>query len=157
MVSVPDRIRPGTSSTVNIISETIKNDVSIPIHSLTSRPENYDEIKNVSELYQNKGDDNDDKSVDFKKAKPIDVVFILQDEFNGEKAADGQKYAIVKPIKPGISGENYYSIQSGVIENDIIVTGGYRLISKQLNHGDLVSMKSYLGDEAEDLEKEIKK
>ena len=157
MVSVPDRIRPGMSSTVNIITETIKNVVSIPIQSLTSRPENYDEIKNVSELYQNKGDDNDDKSVDFKKAKPIDVVFILQDEFNGEKAADGQKYAIIKPIKPGISGENYYSIQSGVIENDIIVTGGYRLISKQLNHGDLVSMKSYLGDEAEDLEKEIKK
>ena len=31
------RIRPGMSSTVNIISETIKNVISIPIQALTSR------------------------------------------------------------------------------------------------------------------------
>ena len=40
MLSVPDKIRPGMSSTVNIITETIKDAVSIPIQSLTSRPEN---------------------------------------------------------------------------------------------------------------------
>jgi len=44
MLSVPDKIRPGMSSTVNIISETIRNALSIPIQSLTSRPENYSEI-----------------------------------------------------------------------------------------------------------------
>ena len=43
MVSVPDRIRPGMSSTVNILTETINNVVSIPIQSLTSRPEDYND------------------------------------------------------------------------------------------------------------------
>ena len=38
------RIRPGMSSTVNIISETIKNTISIPIQALTSRHENYKEL-----------------------------------------------------------------------------------------------------------------
>ena len=41
----------------------------------------------------------------------------------------------------GISGDNYYSIEDGVKVGDIIVTGGYRLISKDLSHGDLVSLK----------------
>ena len=40
----PKRIRPGMSSTVNIISETIKNTISIPIQALTSRPENYQKL-----------------------------------------------------------------------------------------------------------------
>ena len=32
------------SSTVNIISETIKNTLSIPIQSLVSRPKNFEEL-----------------------------------------------------------------------------------------------------------------
>ena len=40
----PDKIRPGMSSTVNIITETIADAVSIPIQSLTSRPENYEKL-----------------------------------------------------------------------------------------------------------------
>ena len=51
------------------------------------------------------------------------------------------KYAVIKPIQIGISGENYYSVKSGVKEGDLIVIGGYRLVSKDLKHGDLVSMK----------------
>ena len=43
MLSVPRRIRPGMSSTVNIITKTIKNITSIPIQSLTSRLDNYDD------------------------------------------------------------------------------------------------------------------
>ena len=46
MITVPDRIRPGMSSTVNIITSIIKNALSIPIQSLTSRPENYKDQKN---------------------------------------------------------------------------------------------------------------
>ena len=45
MLSVPGRIRPGMSSTVNIITKTIKNITSIPIQSLTSRPDNYMQIE----------------------------------------------------------------------------------------------------------------
>ena len=37
--------------------------------------------------------------------------------------------------------KNNYSVKSGVKEGDLIVVGGYRLVSKDLKHGDLVSMK----------------
>ena len=142
MLSVPDRIRPGMSSTVNIITKTIKNITSIPIQSLTSRPDNYMKIEKNIKSDKRKWGNNSDEKNNFTKAKPGDVVFGLEDEFNEEKAIEGKKYAIIKPVKMGISGENYYSIEDGVKVGDIIVTGGYRLISKDLSHGDLVSLKN---------------
>ena len=139
MITVPDRIRPGMSSTVNIITETIKDAVSIPIQALTSRPENYMD-ENGSDKEQNRWEkDGNEVSL---KVKPIDVVFILEDKFGNNKAEEDKKYAIVKPVKVGISGENYYEVQSGVDKEEMIVIGGYRILSKELNHGDLVTVKN---------------
>ena len=140
MITVPDRIRPGMSSTVNIITETIKNAVSIPIQALTSRPENYMD-ENGSDKEQNRWEKDGDE-VSFTKVRPIDVVFILEDEFGNNKAEEDKKYAVVKPVKVGISGENYYEVQSGVDKEEMIVIGGYRILSKELNHGDLVTIKN---------------
>ena len=86
MITVPDRIRPGMSSTVNIITSIIKNALSIPIQSLTSRPENYKDQKN-HEKKENKWE-NSDENVSFEKVKPIDVVFVLKDNFEERKAED---------------------------------------------------------------------
>jgi HlyD family secretion protein len=135
MSSVPDKIRPGMSSTVNIITETMKNAISIPIQSLTSRPENYEDLKKDSEIEES-------SEGYLKRVDPIDIVFVLVDTFNDLKAPDGKKFAVIKPIKVGISSENYYSVLSGVSLNDTIVTGGYRLLSKDLYHGDIVSLKN---------------
>ena len=139
MLSVPNKVRPGMSSTVNIITEIIKSTISIPIQSLTSRPENYEEL----ELNEEKSDENQDDIL-FKKNKPIDVVFVLVDTFEGEKVPEGKKYALVRPIKVGTSSENFYAIKSGIEVSEIIVTGGYRVLSKELNHGDIVIMNSTL-------------
>jgi len=140
MITVPDRIRPGMSSTVNIITSTIKNALSIPIQALTSRPENYKDQKKDNN--DEKKWEESDESVSFKKVKPIDVVFVIKDDFEGNKAEDNKKYALVKEISVGISGENYYEIKSGILEGEMIVIGGYRALSKQLSHGDLVILKN---------------
>ena len=144
MIDPPDKIRPGMSSTVNIISETIKNTISIPIQSLTSRSENYSEIGN-DKKYGKKNRDDDDKKENnsfVTKKKTIDVVFILKDEFDGETAPEGKKYALVRPVAVGVSSENHYSVKEGVLINETIVTGGYRVLSKELHHGILVSVKN---------------
>jgi HlyD family secretion protein len=149
MIDPPNKIRPGMSSTVNIISETIKDTISIPIQSLTSRPENYIETGNAkkdSKKYrrEKKGNKDDDKENNgfASKKNTIDVVFVLEEEFDGETASEGRKYALVRPVTVGISGENHYAVKSGVLENEMIVTGGYRILSKELNHGTLVSIKN---------------
>ena len=137
----PKRIRPGMSSTVNIISETIKNTISIPIQSLTSRPENYKDIKGGKDDYGKKwdNDDEDDNFSDIKKN--LDVVFVLVDEYEDEKSSEGEKFALVRPVDVGLSSEDHYSVKSGVRENELIVTGRYRVLSKELQHGMRVQYK----------------
>ena len=136
ILNPPHKIRPGMSSTVNIISETIKNTLSIPIQSLVSRP------KNFEELTEDDKKNDDDSESNYSNAKEgIDVVFILVDNFNGKETAEGEKYAIVKPVDTGLSSENYYAVNTGVDLGDIIVTGRYRVLSKELQHGMKVSFK----------------
>ena len=138
MITVPDRIRPGMSSTVNIITETIKDALSIPIQALTSRSDDYNDIDR-SNKEQKKQLENEDAP--FKKVKQVDVVFTLEDKFKGEEAEEGKKYVMVTPVKVGISGENYYEVRSGLEKEKMIVIGGYKALSKLLNHGDLVKIR----------------
>ena len=138
MISVPDKIRPGMSSTVNIITEVLENVISIPIQSLTSRPENFAEEKNHKDKDQKEKKGNDSEETTFKRIEPIDVIFILKDEFEDKEAPSNNKYAIAIPIDVGISSENYYSVKSGVGIGETIVTGGYKVLSKELYHGALV-------------------
>ena len=148
MVSVPDKIRPGMSSTVNIITETLAGVISIPIQSLTSRPENYAEKVN-NKKSENKWKNKDDEERVFSKVKPIDVVFILENEFGEEKAPDDKKFAIVRPVDVGVSSENHYSVNSGLKLGEMIVIGGYRVLSKELYHGALVSVNDNSIDKTE--------
>ena len=130
----PKRIRPGMSSTVNIISETIKNTISIPIQALTSRPENYQKLN---------GDKKDGKKREIKDEgesysnikESLDVVFVLVDDFDGEKALEGEKYALVRPVHVGLSSEDHYSVKTGLKDEELIVTGRFRILSKELQHG----------------------
>ncbi|MDC0881378.1 efflux RND transporter periplasmic adaptor subunit [Candidatus Marinimicrobia bacterium] len=136
ILNPPEKIRPGMSSTVNIISQTIKNTISIPIQSLVSRPKNFEDLKQDNPEEKN-WDDEDYSNIQ----ESIDVVFILVDDFDGEKVSNGEKYAIVKPVNVGLSSEDYYSVQSGVVSGNLIVTGRYRVLSKELQHGMKVSFK----------------
>ena len=139
ILNPPEKIRPGMSSTVNIISQTIKNTISVPIQSLVSRPKNFEDLKHGNQEERD-WDDEEYSSIE----ESIDVVFILVDVFEGEKVSNGEKYAVVKPVDVGLSSEDYYSVQSGVASGNLIVTGRYRVLSKELQHGMKVSFKQDL-------------
>ena len=141
ILSPPKKIRPGMSSTVDIITETIKNVVSIPIQSLTSRPENYKDI--ISESKNNNSwSKRENQEYNSTNEKSIEVVFILEDEYENNNAPEGKKYALARPIVTGVDGESYYSVKKGVNENEVIVTGSYRVLSKELQHGMLVNYEN---------------
>ena len=154
MIDPPGNIRPGMSSTVNIITEIRNDAISIPIQSLPARSENYKRqakrkaMKKKGGRKKGKGgrrkmgDDaaagRGDRS--WKKDKMIEVVFILKDEFDGEKAPKGKKYAVVMPVDVDVDSDTHYAVRSGVAEGDSIVTGSYKAISRELQHGTLVSV-----------------
>lgn len=150
MINPPSNIRPGMSSTVNIITEVRKNALSIPIQSLTARSENYEKQANEmngKKQKKNKNSENDDQKTNgnskSKKEKLIEVVFVLKDEFEGDTAPKGKKFVVVTPVNIDLDSDTHYAVKSGVSEGDSIVTGSYKAISRELNHGMLVSV----GDE----------
>jgi len=154
MIDPPGNIRPGMSSTVNIITEVRNDAISIPIQSLTARSENY-KSQSKRKAMKKKGGRKKDKGGrrktgdgasagkgkgGWKKDKMIEVVFILKDEFDGEEAPNGKKYVVVMPVDVDVDSESHYAVKSGVAEGDSIVTGSYKAISRELQHGTLVSI-----------------
>jgi len=145
MFNPPGSIRPGMSSTVNIITEIRKDAISIPIQSLTARSEHYATQEKKSDKEKNRRGKKGNKKMEmseksgskkeggWKRDKMIEVVFILKNDFEGDVAPKGKKYAIVIPVETGVS------------ENDRIVTGSYKAISRELQHGLLVSIEENFG------------
>jgi len=159
MIDPPGNIRPGMSSTVNIITEVRNDAISIPIQSLTARSENY-KSQAKRKAMKKKGGRKKDKGGrrktgdgasagkgkgGWKKDKMIEVVFILKDEFDGEEAPNGKKYVVVMPVDVDVDSESHYAVKSGVAEGDSIVTGSYKAISRELQHGTLVSIGEEFG------------
>jgi len=108
LVDKHKRIRPGMSCDADIKTATRKDVFSVPIQSVTARMND--------QVY--------DENTPASKRKPKEVVFIVKD--NKVK---------MKEVKTGISDDDYYEIISGLEENEKVVSGPYRALSKELEDG----------------------
>ena len=120
---------PGMSASVEINSEVIKDALSIPIQSVTTRDEKTGKAKKVSVETEE-----DNESMATPKAKEEDttkdlkeVVFIM----SGDTVR-------MSEVKTGIQDDTYIQVLSGVNEGDEIVKGPYTVISRVLKQGDKV-------------------
>ena len=153
MINVPPNIRPGMSATANIITEVRKNALSIPIQSLTVR-EFGSENKIFGEKDSKKWDDNDEEDKTPKKKELEELVFIISDKQDGvlrdgkislvknmkeKKYKRGSQFVHIRPVTVGISSETHYELINGLDENDLIVIGNYKAVSKELKHNVQVS------------------
>jgi HlyD family secretion protein len=128
------KLRPGMSCDADIKTETRKNVLSVPIQSVTARldkPEN----KNSDNSEKDEGDMQ--TSVSSSKNKPKEVVFVVE---NGK--------AKKIEVQTGISDDAYIEIKKGLKENQEIVSGPYRAISKELEDGTIVVLPGAKKDNA---------
>jgi len=111
-----DEIRPGMSCDADIETETRVDVLSVPIQSVTARviPPKEGEEPNPDE-----------------KQEPKEVVFIV----------DGGVAKVV-PVETGISDDTHIEIVSGLEGEETVVSGSYRVISKELEDGTKVSIQS---------------
>ena len=141
MLNVHPQIRPGMSANTNIITDIRKDVLTIPIQSLTVRPEGYDK-----ELVKNDEEDEEDEEKKYRtekeKKEMIELAFVIQDEPADGKEIRGKKgpFAVGEPVKVGISSETHYEIISGLNEGDNVVTGSYKAISRDLKHNGSVKL-----------------
>ena len=121
-----EAFRPGMSVTAEIETRSRTNVLSVPIQSVTTRlPKGKDgkPISTNSPATNKTNTSSDDKKTG-EGPKPIEVVFL----------EDGDK-AKMLPVKRGISDDNYTEIIEGLQEEQEVISGGYKAISRDLEDG----------------------
>lgn len=138
----PDQspFRPGMSATVDIRTRQVKDAISVPIQSVTTRTKS--ELQEQSENKRKRRSDSEEAEEDAEDAEEkvdrpektedaIELVFVV---------SDGK--AVVRQVKTGIQDNEYIEILSGLEVGDKVVTAPYRAISKKLTPGDDVETVS---------------
>lgn len=110
-------IKPGMTTYAEIITDVVDNVLSVPIQALARRKID-DAEKTEAAAW--------DKKNEFE-----DIIFRLKDKNGGSNI-----YTVeAVKIKTGISNERFIEITEGLNENDRIVSGDYKTISKVLKDG----------------------
>jgi len=128
IIDVPDGIRPGMSATANIITDKKDDVLTIPIQSLTVRPEGSEKLS----FDKGKRSGKKDGAKKPKAKKMEELVFVIADKPGGvlrngvvselddkkgkkKKSPKGGKVVHIRPVKVGISttGENDESDKKG--------------------------------------------
>lgn len=116
--------RPGMTATVDIITKTKYNVLAVPISSVVVK----------SDTLPTKDSKIEDKDKDLEQAsmpiidKKLECVFVKV----GEKAK-------IRIIKTGIQDDSNIEVISGLKNGDIVITGPYTTVSKELNSGDKIT------------------
>ena len=135
LLNYNERFRPGMSTTVDVITDTRNHVIKVPIQAVTVREKAKLKKKSDVEDHEENPDENKSSS-DKSKVQMTEVVFCIEDN-----------KAVARPIKLGISDDTHYEVLSGLEEDDLVVTGPFRLLSKTLKNGDLVEYKEPMKDE----------
>jgi HlyD family secretion protein len=117
LLEILPRFRPGMSCNADIITMTKEDVLRIPIESVAVRT--LDEVSEVPGV--------DSAEVAKSSGDLIEIVFVVE-----------QDTARLRPIKRGISDDSYYEAISGVADSAMIVTGPYRVLTRELSDGQAV-------------------
>ena len=115
--------RPGMTATVDVVTKTKANVLSVPIAAVVMMSDTA-AVKEVKKNYT---------KVTYTKAAPkidkkLECVFV--------KVGDKAK---IKIIKTGIQDDSNIEVIIGLQKGDVVITGPYATVSKELNSGDKVT------------------
>lgn len=117
--------RPGMTATVDIITKTKSDVLSVPISSVVIKSDT-SAVKGIVV------EDTNAEQKDMPKSdKKFECVFV--------KVGDKAK---IRVIKTGIQDDTNIEVLSGLKKGDVVITGPYSTVTKDLNSGDKVSLKT---------------
>lgn len=119
VVDPPATLRPGMTATADIFTRTNESALSVPIQSVA--------VRTLDQL----GGGGDDESSKYTADRDgfVEVVFCIE---------DGK--AVAKQVKTGIQSDEHIEILEGLEEGEVVVTGSYRAISRDLENGSVVAV-----------------
>ena len=116
--------RPGMTATVDIVTKTRANVLAVPISSVVVKSD-------TTAIKGFKVEDNDEEEKKTPKSeKKLECVFV--------KVGDKAKIRI---IKTGIQDDTNIEVITGLKKGDVVITGPYSTVSKDLNSGDKVTLE----------------
>lgn len=121
-------LKPGMSGTVDIRTNTVHDVVSVPIQSVT--------VRNFAELKQGEnGEESENGTTSSRRSSDREdfrrVVFIND---NG--------HAKMAEVETGISDNRFIQVMSGLEAGQEIITGSYRILSRELEDGDKIKVSN---------------
>lgn len=127
----PFPFRPNMTASADIQTQTHTNALSVPLNAVTTREKKSDKSKSkdstttANALSASSASNNSDDDIE-------EVVFVI--------GSDGMVHK--KPVKTDIQDINYIQIISGIKAADMVVTGPYDVVSKQLSDSTKVKVVS---------------
>jgi HlyD family secretion protein len=120
----PKTLRPGMSTSAEIVTNTNPRALSVPIQCVA--------LRTVDQLVR-KGEKRKDAEARFKPDRDgfVEVVFVIE---SGK--------AVAKQVKTGIQSDELVEIVDGLKEGEVVVSGSYRAISKDLDNGAVVRINN---------------
>jgi HlyD family secretion protein len=137
LIDIDPKLRPGMSCNSDIETETVFDVISVPIQSVTVRTDLPEESSDSTETgNKNNNGHNNDNGNNGKRNEPQEVVFLVE---NGESK--------IMQVKAGISDDNYLEIKDGLEGGEEVVSGSYRVISRELEDGSKVRVEEKKGSQ----------
>lgn len=132
--------RPGMSATVEVLTESVVNVLTVPIKSVATREDT--SSASILERIKKKETATTETVV---PDEPFTVLFVMNET---------TKKAEIRAVETGIQDDKFIHIKSGVNEGEQIITGPYDEVSRKLKPGDKVEIKKAFDDESKDKEDE---
>ncbi len=142
MLEMPSRIRPSMSATVDIVTETKNGVVKVPIQCVTIRTPLPKEAvtdsakadsasaKKAKPPKKKKQEKKPDSTATAQAEKePVRVVFVIKEGIVHQRE-----------VKTGIPSDTEWEILEGLEEGEEVVSGSYRVLTRDLKDGDEVKI-----------------
>lgn len=139
----PDgRIRPGMTATADIRTGTAKDVVTVPLQSVTVR-----ERKEVARQL-GEGEDDEARAEAGPKQDGGEGRVAEKNRDNLERVVFVYENGMAKlrRVETGLADNRNIEIKSGIEAGEKIITGGYRVLTRELEHDKVVSLAKRGGD-----------
>jgi len=124
LASFIPKFRPGMSGTVDVKANTVRDVVSIPIQAVT--------VRDFAKDKPAEGDSTNAENA------PTQNSIIEKEDFRRVVFVNDNGVAKRVEVKTGISDNSFIEIMSGLSADEEVVTGSFRILSRELNDGDLI-------------------
>jgi HlyD family secretion protein len=122
IVDAGSKLRPGMTASTEIVTDTREDSLSVPIQSAT--------VRTIDQLGVSPDETSTDESTENgRQFTPdedgfVEIVWVV---------ADGR--AAARQVTTGIQSDSHIEVLDGIEEGELVVTGSYRAISRDLSDG----------------------